>query len=111
MATLQEIQNAISQVETNIGFYQARALDTNASSIQRAVANSQVALFAAKLVELKNQEQALLASSTAEARATDPTTTTTTTQQSFFAKNKWWFIGGGVLLVGGIATFLILRRK
>lgn len=108
MATLQEIQNAISQVQTNIGFYQARALDTNASSIQRAVANSQVAFFAAKLVELKNQEQALLASSSAESRATDPTTTT---QQSFLSKNKWWFIGGGVLLVGGIATFLILRRK
>lgn len=32
-------------------------------------------------------------------------------KQSFLAKNKWWFIGGGVLLVGGIATFLILRRK
>jgi hypothetical protein len=107
MATLQEIQILISQVQTNIGFYQARALDTNASSVQRAVANSQVALFASKLVELKNQEQALLASSSAEARTTD----TTPTQQSFFAKNKWWFIGGGVLLVGGIATFLILRRK
>ena len=107
MATLQEIQNAISQVQTNIGFYQAKALDLNSNSIEKAVANSQVAFFTAKLVELKNQEQALLASSSAEARTTD----TTATEQSFLAKNKWWFIGGGVLLVGGIATFLILRRK
>ena len=111
MATLQEIQNAISQVQTNIGFYQAKALDFNSNSIEKAVANSQVAFFTAKLVELKNQEQALLASSSTEARTTDTTATTTATEQSFLAKNKWWFIGGGVLLVGGIATFLILRRK
>jgi len=30
---------------------------------------------------------------------------------NFVTDNKWWFIGGGVLLIGGIATFLILRRK
>ena len=30
---------------------------------------------------------------------------------NFVTENKWWFIGGGVLLVGGIATFLILRRR
>jgi hypothetical protein len=30
---------------------------------------------------------------------------------NFVTENKWWFIGGGVLLIGGIATFLILRRK
>jgi hypothetical protein len=45
--------------------------------------------------------------STTDLKTTEPTTT----EQSFLAKNKWWFIGGGVLLVGGIATFLILRRK
>jgi len=30
---------------------------------------------------------------------------------NFVTENKWWFIGGGVLLIGGIATFLILRKK
>jgi hypothetical protein len=30
---------------------------------------------------------------------------------NFVTKNKWWFIGGGVLLIGGIATWLILRKK
>lgn len=30
---------------------------------------------------------------------------------NFVTKNKWVFIIGGVLLVGGIATFLILRRR
>ena len=30
---------------------------------------------------------------------------------NFIKDNKWVFIIGGVLLVGGIATFLILRRK
>jgi LPXTG-motif cell wall-anchored protein len=30
---------------------------------------------------------------------------------NFIKDNKWVFIIGGVLLVGGIATFLILRRR
>ena len=30
---------------------------------------------------------------------------------NFVTENKWWFIGGGVLIIGGIATWLILRRK
>jgi LPXTG-motif cell wall-anchored protein len=34
-----------------------------------------------------------------------------TSEGNFVTKNKWVFIIGGVLLVGGIATFLILRRR
>lgn len=34
-----------------------------------------------------------------------------TSDGNFIKDNKWVFIIGGVLLVGGIATFLILRRK
>jgi hypothetical protein len=30
---------------------------------------------------------------------------------NFIVDNKWWFIGGGILIVGGIATWLILRRR
>jgi hypothetical protein len=30
---------------------------------------------------------------------------------NFITDNKWWFIGGGVLIIGGIATWLILRKK
>ena len=30
---------------------------------------------------------------------------------NFVTENKWWFIGGGVLIIGGIATWLILKRK
>lgn len=71
---------------------------------------------------LTNQLQQLVASRDALAQSSgapplDPSIQNRITEmenqneQSFLAKNKWWFIGGGVLLIGGIATFLILRRK
>jgi hypothetical protein len=70
--------------------------------------------YSNQLAQLQAQRSAIASNSTP---TFDPTLQNRITQmeadnqQSFLSKNKWWFIGGGVLLVGGIATFLILRKK
>ena len=70
--------------------------------------------YSNQLAQLQAQRSAIASNSTP---TFDPTLQNRITQmeadnqQSFLSKNKWWFIGGGILLVGGIATFLILRKK
>jgi hypothetical protein len=103
--TLQEVQEQIIAVSANLSEQQDKL--ATVSAIQRAVVNAQIVSLSNTLQELKNQEQALLSAQSSEQRSEDEGVS----QQSFFSKNKWWFIGGGVLLIGGIATFLILRRK
>jgi LPXTG-motif cell wall-anchored protein len=101
--TLAEIQEQILAVSANLAEWQDKL--ATASFLERPLANAQIVSLSNALQELKNQEQALLATQSSEQRSEDGS------QESFLSKNKWWFIGGGVLLIGGIATFLILRRK
>ena len=105
--TLQEIQDQIVAVSANFAIWQNKFANPNSNSIEKAVAQQNIATFGNMLIQLKNQEQALLVSQASEQRSED----VDASQQSFLSKNKWWFIGGGILLVGGIATFLILRKK
>jgi len=105
--TLQEIQEQIVAVSANLAIWQNKFANPNSNSIEKAVAQQNIATFGNMLIQLKNQEQALLATQSSEQRSED----VDASQQSFLAKNKWWFIGGGGLLVATIATIIIIRRR
>jgi CHASE3 domain sensor protein len=101
--TLQEVQEQIVAVSANLAEWQNKL--ATASILSRPLANAQIVSLSNALQELKNQEQALLATQSSEQRSEDGG------QQSFFSKNKWWFIGGGVLIIGTLVTFLIIRKR
>ncbi len=106
--TLQELQDRIIAVSANLAIWKEKFANPNSNSIEKAVAQQNIATFGNMLIQLERQEQALLATPSSEQRSED---VVDASQQSFLSKNKWWFIGGGVLLIGGIVTFLIIRRK